>query len=380
MKKIIYIFSILFLILGSFNFIYANEVLKTISNTFSIDSYLESFEEHIKYEKVVGFDVQEIYNDLIQGNAINYSNLLDVFIKNLSSEIKNTTKDAVSIFVILIIVAIISSVELDDNSDVIKITKLVIYIALTSLLLKNYLEIVAMFKDIINILSYIMQLVSTFLMGVLVATGKITTTGIIQPLLLLISNVICFVCEYIVIPFFTVSIAINVISKISDNIKLDNISILFRKSSLYVFSIVIGIFLLILSMESSVTSEIDSLYLKTTQNIVSNVVPVVGKFFSDSIETVMGATKIIGRVGGIVAIISTIVIVSVPVLKLLIVVVIYNILIAISEPINEDKNIEGFIKCFVNVYKDMLGIIIGIMLLFVISTGIILNIIGSVAT
>ena len=380
MKKIIYIFSILFLILGSFNFIYANEVLKTISNTFSIDSYLESFEEHIKYEKVVGFDVQEIYNDLIQGNAINYSNLLDVFIKNLSSEIKNTTKDAVSIFVILIIVAIISSVELDDNSDVIKITKLVIYIALTSLLLKNYLEIVAMFKDIINILSYIMQLVSTFLMGVLVATGKITTTGIIQPLLLLISNVICFVCEYIVIPFFTVSIAINVISKISDNIKLDNISILFRKSSLYVFSSVIGIFLLILSMESSVTSEIDSLYLKTTQNIVSNVVPVVGKFFSDSIETVMGATKIIGRVGGIVAIISTIVIVSVPVLKLLIVVVIYNILIAISEPINEDKNIEGFIKCFVNVYKDMLGIIIGIMLLFVISTGIILNIIGSVAT
>ena len=355
------------------------DVTKDIADSLNMDNFLSIFEDYASENNIEGFDVSSLYNDLLSGNGIQYENILDSLVGNIFKEVKNSISSVTSIFIIVIIMAIVTSLELDKDSDVVKITKLVIVISISALLLKNYLDIVTMFKNIVNILGYIMQIVSTFLLGILMATGKITSTGIIEPLLLFIANFICFATEYIVIPFFTISVAINIVSRISENIKMDNLSSMFRKSSLYIFTTIIGIFLFVLSMESSVTKSIDSMYFKTAQNMVSNFVPVVGKFLSDSLDTVLGATEAIGKVGGIVALIATIIIVSIPIIKLILVIVLYNILIAISEPINEDKSIESFLKGFVGVYKDMLGILIGIMVLFVMSTGIILSIISSVS-
>ncbi len=355
------------------------DVTKDIADSLNMDNFLSIFEDYASENNIEGFDVSSLYNDLLSGNGIQYENILDSLVGNIFKEVKNSISSVTSIFIIVIIMAIVTSLELDKDSDVVKITKLVIVISISALLLKNYLDIVTMFKNIVNILGYIMQIVSTFLLGILMATGKITSTGIIEPLLLFIANFICFATEYIVIPFFTISVAINIVSRISENIKMDNLSSMFRKSSLYIFTTIIGIFLFVLSMESSVTKSIDSMYFKTAQNMVSNFVPVVGKFLSDSLDTVLGATEAIGKVGGIVSLIATILIVSIPIIKLILVIVLYNILIAISEPINEDKSIESFLKGFVGVYKDMLGILIGIMVLFVMSTGIILSIISSVS-
>ena len=355
------------------------DVTKDIADSLNMDNFLSIFEDYASENNIEGFDVSSLYNDLLSGNGIQYENILDSLVGNIFKEVKNSISSVTSIFIIVIIMAIVTSLELDKDSDVVKITKLVIVISISALLLKNYLDIVTMFKNIVNILGYIMQIVSTFLLGILMATGKITSTGIIEPLLLFIANFICFATEYIVIPFFTISVAINIVSRISENIKMDNLSSMFRKSSLYIFTTIIGIFLFVLSMESSVTKSIDSMYFKTAQNMVSNFVPVVGKFLSDSLDTVLGATEAIGKVGGIVSLIATILIVSIPIIKLIFVIVLYNILIAISEPINEDKSIESFLKGFVGVYKDMLGILIGIMVLFVMSTGIILSIISSVS-
>lgn len=364
-------------ILFSFN-IFAEEVdvTKNVSESLDVDSYLEVFEKYVEENNLEEFSPKNLYLNLVSGEGIDYKNILDTFVSNLVIQVKESMNSAITIFVIIIVMAILSSLELDKNSDIVKISKLIVLICVSSILLKNYIEIVDMFRNLVNMLGTVMQVVSTFLMGVLIASGKITSTGIIQPLILFISNFICVVTQYIVIPFFTISIVINIISKISENIRLDELSGMFRKSSLYIFSSIIAIFILILSMESTVTKSIDNIYFKTTQNIVSNAVPVVGKFLSDSLDTVLGATELIGKVGGAVALVSVVLIVSVPIIKLIIIVVLYKLLTAFSEPINSDKTIRSFIEGFTKVYKDMLGVLIGIMVLFVMSTGIIMGIIS----
>ena len=361
-------------ILFSFN-IFAEEVdvTKNVSESLDVDSYLEVFEKYVEENNLEEFSPKNLYLNLVSGEGIDYKNILDTFVSNLVIQVKESMNSAITIFVIIIVMAILSSLELDKNSDIVKISKLIVLICVSSILLKNYIEIVDMFRNLVNMLGTVMQVVSTFLMGVLIASGKITSTGIIQPLILFISNFICVVTQYIVIPFFTISIVINIISKISENIRLDELSGMFRKSSLYIFSSIIAIFILILSMESTVTKSIDNIYFKTTQNIVSNAVPVVGKFLSDSLDTVLGATELIGKVGGAVALVSVVLIVSVPIIKLIIIVVLYKLLTAFSEPINSDKTIRSLIEGFTKVYKDMLGVLIGIMVLFVMSTGIIMG-------
>lgn len=378
MRKIKKILLYLIIII-SISKVYAyDEVVENVANSFNIKEYLKTFEDYISENNISKIDVNNLYEQLISGQGIEYSNIADVIFKICIEQFRLSLSSVLSIFIILIILALIKNLELDKNSDVVKITKLVILISISTILLKNYLDVVSMFKNIINTLSYIMQIVSTFLLGILVASGKAASMGVIQPLLLFISNFICVVTEYLIIPFFTISVALNIISRISENIKIDNLSNMFRKSSIYIFSAIIAIFVFILSFETSISKSIDNLYFKTAQSALSNFVPVVGDFLSDSLNTILGTTQLIGKVGGAIALIVTALVVSIPIIKLIAIILLYNILLAISEPINEDKDIENFLKGFIAIYKDMLGILIGIMVLFVMSTGIIMAIINNI--
>jgi len=185
---------------------------------------------YLKENNIEGFNVNELYSELLQGNGIKYENILDVFVSNLLKQVKTSMKSVTTLFIVIIIMAVLSSLELDKNSDVIKITKLIVIICISSILLKNYIEIVDMFKNIVNLLGYAMQIVSTFLTGILLASGKITSTGIIQPLLLFVSSFICVITNYIVIPFFTISIVLAALildSKLGITCSSSNTTILF---------------------------------------------------------------------------------------------------------------------------------------------------------
>lgn len=356
-----------------------NVALEQVGESLQLDKYLNVFKMYIQENDINELNINEMYTSLVSGNGVNYQNLSDIFISNLFKQIKSSATSVTTLFVIIVVMAILTNLQLDKDSDVVKISRLIIVMCVGAILLKNYIEIVQIFNNIIKILSNSMQVVAVFLTGILVASGKITSVGIIQPLLLFVASFICVVTQYIVVPFFTISIAINIISKISTDIKLDKMSGLFRKSSLCIFSSIIAVFVLILSMETTITKSIDGIYFKTTQNIVSDVVPVVGKFLSDSLDTVLGATELIGKAGGIIALIVTILIVSVPVIKIFVVFALYKILAALSEPINEDKILSEFINGFADVYKDMLGILIGITILFVMATGIIMSMLNYIS-
>ena len=296
-----------------------NVALEQVGESLQLDKYLNVFKMYIQENDINELNINEMYTSLVSGNGVNYQNLSDIFISNLFKQIKSSATSVTTLFVIIVVMAILTNLQLDKDSDVVKISRLIIVMCVGAILLKNYIEIVQIFNNIIKILSNSMQVVAVFLTGILVASGKITSVGIIQPLLLFVASFICVVTQYIVVPFFTISIAINIISKISTDIKLDKMSGIFRKSSLCIFSSIIAIFVLILSMETTITKSIDGIYFKTTQNIVSDVVPVVGKFLSDSLDTVLGATELIGKAGGIIALIVTILIVSVPVIKIFVV-------------------------------------------------------------
>ncbi len=360
-----------------FNISFSKEITtEEIADSLDIDILLNELSKFNQENGIEDINPNSLFNDLIEGDGINYSNLTQKVLNAAFGQIKTTLKASSILFFLIIMLAIISNIELTKDSDVIKITTLVVFILLTSVLLKNYIEIIQSFKTMINVLNIAMQSSSTFLIGIIVATGKINSVGIIKPLVIFISNAISLLVEYIVLPLFTVSIVINVVSHISENIRLDNLSSMFRKITLGIFTGILGLFILLLSLETTISKSIDSIYLKTAQNMVSNYVPVVGKFLSDSMDTVLGATSLIGKTGGVVSIVCVTALIFIPIFKMLSVVVLYSILVGISEPLNVEKDTLNYIKSFIEIYKDLLGILIGILMLFIMSTGIMMSLIG----
>ncbi|MNI47527.1 Stage III sporulation protein AE precursor [compost metagenome] len=274
--------------------------------------------------------------------------------------------------------SVLSSLELDKDSSIKKIAYFICFLTIATILVKTFSDTLIMFRSTIGIVTTLMQIVSPFLMTVLIATGAITSTGIIQPMLLFLASLVSFIINYVVIPLISISVAFNIVNSLTDKIKLTRISKLFSKTAMWTIGVSLTVFLGILSLESSITASVDSLAIKTTQTAVSNFVPVVGKFFSDSFETVVGATKIVSRVGGAVGIIAIVLVTVIPIIKIFSIMVVYNILSALAEPICSETKITKALDMFADTYKTLLGILIGVTILFVISTGIILNLSTSI--
>lgn len=350
-----------------------NSAKEDISEGVDFDEFVNTMDEYIKDNNIADIDLKEIANNMLNGKETDYNTIFIKILSLFSKDIVKALTGGITIFIIVIIMGVISSMELESKSDVTKIAHLACFLVIATLTISSFIEIITNFKDVVSTLTTIMQVVSPFLMAILLATGAITSTGIIEPLLLFIASAIGFIINYIVVPFMCISVAFNVISSMSQNLRLTKMSKLFNSTSLWIIGIIFTVFLGILSLETSLSSSVDTLAVKTTQAAVSNFVPVVGKFFSDSFETVVGATKIISKVGGTIGILAVILIAITPIIKILTVLIIYKILAALIEPICDDENISKYISGFASTYQTILGILIGISILFVISTGIILN-------
>lgn len=355
-----------------------SNVTEEIKENFGLSAYLDSIGECVQEANISEFNISDFSNDLISGRGIGYNKIFQNIISLLGKEIFISLKSAILILIIILLMAILNGIN--ENSQILNIVYLVCFIAIASITIGNFTQIISMFKNTSDILSKIVQIVSPFLIAILIGTGAITSTGLIQPLILFMASLIGFIITYIIIPCISVSVALNVISSMSDNFKFNELSKMFSKCAIWIIGIVLTLFLGILSLETTLSASIDSLTVNVTQAAFSNFIPVVGKFFSDSLETVIGTSKIIGKTGGVVGIVSMVVISSVPIIKIASVCIVYYLLAAISEIVCKEEKIKKYIKGFVDVYKTLLGILIGINILFIISIGIIINLCGKIGT
>lgn len=397
-KKKIFIITYIFLAITLFNTIYAADVFssdesnvntqsteQTLENVtdsaaqmYNLDEFVETINDSVNENIGQEIDFKNIANDILNKNNINHKNLILKLVELFSKEISSAIKGAITIFIIMVIMAIISNLELEKKSDITSIAHLACFIVIATITIATFVQTVSMLKSVVNTMTTLMQVISPFLLTVLIATGSISTTGIIQPLLLFLASSVGFIITYFVIPMLSISVAFNTICSISENIRLEKLAKMFSSVSIWTVGVVLTVFLGVLSLETSLSSSVDSLSVKTTQAAVSNFVPVVGKFFSDSFEVVVGATKIIGKTGGVIGIIGIIVVAIVPILKVASIMGIYMLLSALVEPISTDTLISKYLSSFANIYKTMLGVLIGVTILFVISTGIILNLVNNI--
>lgn len=117
---------------------------------------------------------------------------------------------------------------------------------------------------------------------------------------------------------------------------------------------VVTIFVSVLSLEGTLTSNIDGITAKSVKS-ASNLVPVVGKALGDSVDMVLGATSILKNSIGIVGMIIVIGICVIPVLRLTVLTIAYHFTSAICEPL-ADKKIISLLEQMGDTFKVLLGI------------------------
>ena len=343
-----------------------DNTIETQKETFGINSFIENSKQYTG-EFFADVDISEILNSAISGKVDNskiYKKILNI----LGTEVQTGIKSLLIILAIIIIHSILKSIsESLENDSISKLIYYVQYIAIVTIIMSNFSDVINLVKQTSNNLIGFMNTLIPVLVSLMLYTGSITTTSILEPIILFLINFIGNLIQNILIPIILIIASISIISKISDQVQVAKLSKFLKSSTLWFLGIILTIFVGIVSLEGTLASSVDGITAKTAKSIVSSAVPVVGKILGDVVDSVLGCGIILKNAVGFVGVVIIISICIVPILKLSVLTISYKLVASISEVI-ADAKIVKLLDEMGDIFKILLGILFTIFFMVIIGT------------
>lgn len=312
-------------------------------------------------------DIGEILNSAIKGEVDN-TTIYKKILNKLGNEVQTGIKSLACILAIIIIHSILKSIsESLENDSVSKLIYYVQYIAIITIIMGNFSDIINLVKETTTNLIGFMNTLIPVLISLMVYTGSITTTSILEPIILFMINFIGNLIQDILIPVILIITSISIISKISDRVQINKISKFLKSSTVWLLGTILTIFVGVVSLEGTLSSSVDGITAKTAKAIVSSAVPVVGKILGDVVDSVLGCGVILKNAVGFVGVIIIIGICILPILKLTVLTFSYKLVASVSEVIVDDKIVK-LLDEIADIFKILLAILVSIMFMVIIGT------------
>lgn len=385
--KIIFIVLILIFYLNSTNSIAIenqNEINSESKLQEDINSELSEQEENfginsflVNSKKYTGdffddIDIKDILNSAIKGEIDNKSIAAKIF-KKLGKEVQLGAKSLAGILAIIIIHSILKAISDGlENNSISRLIYFAQYIAIVVIIMNNFSSTINLVRETTeNLVGFINTLIP-LLISLMVYTGSVATTTVLEPVILFMINFIGNLIQGVLIPVILIIVAISIISKISDQIQISKISKFLKSSAVWFLGIILTIFVGIVSLEGSLTNSVDGITAKTAKAIVSSTVPIVGKILGDAVESVLGCGIILKNAVGFVGIIIILGICIMPILKVAVLTVSYKLMASITQVIADEK-IVSLLDEIGDIFKILLAILVSISFMVIIGVAVLIK-------
>lgn len=369
-KKIILLLIIVTSIILKATISYCSDIdentIESQQESFGINSFIENSKKYTG-EFFEDIDISRILSSAIKGEIDN-STIYKKILSLLGTEVQTGIKSLISILAIIIIHSVLKSIsESLENDNISKLIYYVQYIAIVTIVMSNFSDIINLVKETtLNLVGFMNTLIPV-LVSLMLYTGSIATTSILEPIILFMINFIGNLVQDILIPMILIITSISIISKISDKVQIEKISKFLKSSTTWFLGLVLTIFVGVVSLEGTLSSSVDGITGKTAKALVSSAVPVVGKILGDVVDSVLGCGVILKNAVGFLGVIIIVGICILPILKLAVLTFSYKLLASVSEVIADSKIVK-LLDEIADIFKILLAILVSISFMVIIGT------------
>lgn len=375
MKKICIVLFLICMMISNCSYAKTDETIEEQKETFGISDFIKESQKY-KGDFLEDIDISELMNNAIQGNVDN-NILIKKVIKLFGTEVKSSVKTLISILVIIVIHSVLKAISDSlENNNISEIIYYVQYILIVTVIMSNFNSIIQTVKETSQNLVAFMNMLVPILITLMVYTGSITTSEILEPFILFMINFVGNIIQSILIPLMLIITVFSIISKISNKIQIDKISSFLKSSVIWFLGIILTVFVGVISLEGTLSSSVDGITAKTTKAAVSTMIPVVGKILGDAVDTVLGCGLVLKNAVGIVGVIVIIGICIVPIIKLGVITIAYNLSASIIQPIADEKIVK-LLSEMGGIFKVLLGILCSLSVMLIIGITLVIKISNS---
>ena len=377
MKKIIIIFLIILLVpcISMAQNETEEEIMQSTQEQFNISKFIKESEQY-KGDFFEDVDLKDLLSEAIQGKIDNKT-IYKKVLKLLGGEVTSSLKILISILVIIVIHGILKSITDNlENNNISQIIYFVQYILIVTLIMSNFTDIINLVKNTANDLVGFVNSLVPLLLTLMIYTGSITTSSIIEPIIIFSINIIGNIINDILVPTMLIVVIFSVISKISERVQIEKLSKFLKSGIIWFLGVALTVFVGVVSLEGTLSSSVDGITAKTAKAAVSTMIPVVGKVLGDVVDSVLGCGVILKNAVGIVGIIIVIGICIMPIIKIATLSITYSLASAIIQPIADSK-ISKLLEEMSGVFKVLLAILCSLSVMLIIGITLVIKISNS---
>ncbi len=287
-------------------------------------------------------DFKEFMVSLVKGEKVlEGKEVVNGIFKLIFREVIVNSSLLLKLLVLSIICSVLVNLQSAFEKDTVgELAFYVCYLVLTSIAIKSFVIAMEIAKSAINDMVILMQALLPTLLTLLLAVGGITSSALFKPIILGAVSVISTLMRDIVLPMIFFGAVVGIVSKLSSRIQISKLSGLIRQISTGIIGISLTVFIGIMSIQGVTSSKVDGVTIRTAKFAVDKFVPIVGKFLSDAMETVVGCSMILKNAVGVIGMIALFLICIIPVMKILSLIIVYKLTIAVIEPIANNRIVD----------------------------------------
>ena len=271
---------ILFLILTIYPISYVRaenltqQMIKEEQDTFGINDFVKETDKYTN-DFFDDINISDVLNSAITGKVDNNS-ILKKILNLFGREIVSSLKTIIAVLTIVLIHSIIKVVaENLETSNISKIIYYVQYILIVTIIMSNFSDLILSITNTIQNLVGFMNTLVPLLITLMIYTGNIATSSLLEPVILFIIEFISNIIVNLILPGVSIITAIIIVSKLSDKIQINKIAKFLKSSIIWFLGIVITVFVGVISLEGTLASSVDGITAKTAKAAVSSMIPVV---------------------------------------------------------------------------------------------------------
>ncbi|KRQ86839.1 Stage III sporulation protein AE precursor [Caloramator mitchellensis] len=294
------------------------EYFPDISLKSLIENYKSNGSLKITFKEMIiniaKFSIKEI--------ILNYKLLLEILAIGIISAIIHTLQNA-----------------FEDN-NIAKLSSYAIFLIVTIIIIRTFTYAIAVANRAIDDMVNFMNALIPALITMLIGTGSIATATTLDPILMFFIKFSSDVIKNIILPITIIAVVVFLIDNLSDDIKISKLGEFINTINQWLLGFIMTIFIGIITVRGITANTFDEVAIKSTKFAVDKFIPIVGGALSDAVTTVASYSLILKDAVSIFGLFIIIGICIFPLIKIIVLSLIYRFACVILEPIVDDKIVK----------------------------------------
>ena len=204
---------------------------------------------------------------------------------------------------------------------------------------------IALATDTVTRISRSMEGLFPMLLTMMAAVGGASGSALMQPAIVASASAMTTLIREVTLPLVTVSAILTMLCHLGEGLRLQRLAAFVHSAATWTLGVCFTVFIGVLTTRAVTAAALDGVTLRTAKYALSNLIPVVGGLFADTVDTLVGSGMLVQGALGVTGLMLIASCAMVPLCQTLASALLYRLSSALMQPVS-DGPLSGCIHDF----------------------------------